>query len=830
MLRRAALLLALPLLTAFAIPAQSEASRTILVLDGSGSMWGQINGEPKITIAQRVIGDLLASIPAEQELGLYVYGHRRKGDCGDIELMVAPGPDTRAAIQAAVDGISPKGKTPLSAAVIAAAEALKYGEEAATVILVSDGRETCELDPCAVGQQLEETGVGFTAHVIGFDVTAAEDRAQLQCLAENTGGRFLTASNAEELSEALAEVSAPAVPEPPATLDMVFTATDGVGGPVLRSGLIWTLTNTDTGQDVLAGFEVPDLRISLAPGPYRATVIRKADEAEATLELTVAEDASREIVLALASSTPPATVAGPAAAPAGSTIAVTWTGPNEEGDFIVVVAPDAADAQSINYSYTRDGSPLALVMPPEPGSYELRYLRRDGRQVLARQPIEATALAVTLTAPETAQIGAAIAVQWTGPDYKNDYIAVSQLDDQDARQINYSYTRDGTPLMLTMPAEPGTYEIRYVLAQDRTVIARRPVTVEAAEVTLAAPDTAIVGANVIVQWQGPDERNDYIAVARPDAPGNQQETYSYTRDGMPLQLQMPSEPGTYEIRYVLAQGRTILATRPVEVTEVSATLAAPATAPAGATVTVTWEGPDYRNDYIAVSRPDDPGNRQETYSYTRDGKPLQLQMPSEPGSYEIRYVMAQNRRVIARTPVTVDEVTASLTAPSTAKVGEPVIVQWEGPDYRNDYIAVARTDDPGNRHVTYTYTRDGAPLRLAMPPEPGSYEIRYIQSQGRKILAAQTIEIADIEIFFDMPNTGKAGERLRVDWVGPDYQNDYIAIARADAPDNQQESYTRTREGSPLLIDLPDTPGVYELRYVMNQGRRVLGRAEIIVE
>ncbi|MEM9050013.1 MAG: VWA domain-containing protein [Pseudomonadota bacterium] len=828
MLRRAALILALPILTALASPAASDASRTILVLDGSGSMWGQINGEAKITIAQRVIGDLLATIPAEQELGLFVYGHRRKGDCGDIELMVEPGPDTRAAIRAAVEGISPKGKTPLSATVIAAAEALKYGEEAATVILVSDGRETCALDPCAVGRQLEETGVGFTAHVIGFDVTEAEDRAQLQCLAENTGGRFLTAANAEELSAALAEVSAP--PEPPAALDMVFTATDGEGGRVLRAGLVWTLTNTETGQDVLAGFEVPDLRIALALGPYRATVLRKADGAEAVLDLTVAEDTPRQIVLVLASSIPPATVAGPVSAPLGSTIAVSWTGPDEQGDFIVVAAPDAPDTQSVNYSYTREGSPLQLLMPPEPGTYELRYLRRDGRQVLARQAIAITALDVALSAPDTAQIGSSVAVQWSGPDYQNDYIAVARTDEADNRQVNYTYTRQGTPLMLKMPAEPGRYEIRYVLAQDRTVIARRPVTVEEAAVTLTAPESATAGANVIVEWQGPDAQNDYIAVAHPDDPGNRQATYSYTRNGSPLQLQMPSEPGRYEVRYVLNQGRTVLASRPIEVTEIAATLSAPASAPAGATVTVTWEGPDYQNDYIAVARPDDPGNRQATYSYTRSGAPLPLKMPAEPGVYEIRYVMAQDRRVIARQPVTVTAVTASLSAPSAAKIGEPVIVQWQGPDYQNDYISVSKPDDPGNRQVNYTYTREGAPLRLTMPAEPGRYEIRYIQSQGRKILAAQTVEIADIEAFFDMPGTGKAGEKLRVDWVGPDYQGDYIALAKPGQPDDRYESYTYTRAGSPLLIDLPDTPGVYEIRYVMRQGRRVLGRADLTVE
>ncbi|MEC8195435.1 MAG: VWA domain-containing protein [Pseudomonadota bacterium] len=175
----------------------------IVVMDGSGSMWGQIEGVAKITIAQQVMGESMSTLPADLDLGLTVYGHRRKGDCSDIETVVLPGPDTRAAITSAVNGISPKGKTPMADAVVAAAKALRHTEEAATVILVSDGIETCVPDVCVVAKELEATGVDFTAHVVGFDVTDPEALAQFQCMAEATGGKFLAAANADELGNAL---------------------------------------------------------------------------------------------------------------------------------------------------------------------------------------------------------------------------------------------------------------------------------------------------------------------------------------------------------------------------------------------------------------------------------------------------------------------------------------------------------------------------------------------------------------------------------------------------------------------------------------------------
>ena len=185
------------------IAAETEAEKAILVLDASGSMWGQVDGTHKITIAREVIGGLLDEWNPNVELGISAYGHREKGNCADIETLVPVGPVDRQQMMTAVDGLNPKGKTPLTSAVREAAETLRYGEERATVILVSDGKETCDADPCAVAAELEATGVDFTAHVVGFDVTE-EEKAQLQCIADETGGKFLSAGNSAELHEAMA--------------------------------------------------------------------------------------------------------------------------------------------------------------------------------------------------------------------------------------------------------------------------------------------------------------------------------------------------------------------------------------------------------------------------------------------------------------------------------------------------------------------------------------------------------------------------------------------------------------------------------------------------
>lgn len=198
------------LLSGAALAQSSSSGSAMLVLDASGSMWGQIDGRTKIELAREAVDGLLADWPSDVSLGLMAYGHRRKGDCADIEVIRPSEGFDGARLRSDVAALSPKGMTPISAAVREAAEQLRFVEQAATVILVSDGEETCNADPCALGRELEALGVAFTAHVVGFDVEhGSMAQQQLQCLAEQTGGRYFHAADGQALIDALQSVSAP---------------------------------------------------------------------------------------------------------------------------------------------------------------------------------------------------------------------------------------------------------------------------------------------------------------------------------------------------------------------------------------------------------------------------------------------------------------------------------------------------------------------------------------------------------------------------------------------------------------------------------------------
>ena len=117
----------LALLLPLSLAAQQRPN-TILVMDGSGSMWGQIDGVNKIVIAREVVAEVLGDFPEDQNLGLTVYGHRTRGDCSDIETVIAPATGTAGQIVDVVNAINPRGRTPMTDAIIAAAEALRYTE------------------------------------------------------------------------------------------------------------------------------------------------------------------------------------------------------------------------------------------------------------------------------------------------------------------------------------------------------------------------------------------------------------------------------------------------------------------------------------------------------------------------------------------------------------------------------------------------------------------------------------------------------------------------------------------------------------------------------
>lgn len=296
--------IALLLLLPASVPASAqdeprEVGKVMLVLDASGSMWGQIEGVSKIEIARETVGGLFSGLDRQMDLGLMAYGHREEGNCQDIETLIPVGQGSPEAIVSAVNSINPLGKTPLSDSVRRAAQELGYTEGKATVILVSDGLENCNADPCAVAAELEAAGVDFTAHVVGFDLSE-EERQALSCVADNTGGRFLAASDAASLGDALSQVvqtTQEAAPTPVGGIP--FRALLAEGGPVVERGAFWSVfaVAADSSESPAATDSVARPSFDLDPGNYLARVKAGLAMAEAAFEVTETGPESVEVIL-----------------------------------------------------------------------------------------------------------------------------------------------------------------------------------------------------------------------------------------------------------------------------------------------------------------------------------------------------------------------------------------------------------------------------------------------------------------------------------------------------------------------------------------------------
>ena len=328
------LLAALLLPALLAVTPVAASPPLALIIDSSGSMAADLDGQPRLDIARHVILEQAAVWAKGAELGLVAYGHRREGDCGDIETLLPVGPLDMAGLGTALDQLRARGKTPLSASLIEAARLLPDG---GSIILVSDGLETCQADPCAVATSLHAANLDLRIFVIGFGLTEPELDA-LSCIAANGGGQLLSADDAQSLGQTLAQVGeaaavpppvlatsapqpvvadpapadpeplpaivepvpvepepAPAPPPPPTPVPVGFVATTAAG-PV-PAPVQWTVTPVDGDQPVYEGAGI-GIALDLLPGRYAFALAGNNVSSGAELEVTGPVDAPIPVPMA----------------------------------------------------------------------------------------------------------------------------------------------------------------------------------------------------------------------------------------------------------------------------------------------------------------------------------------------------------------------------------------------------------------------------------------------------------------------------------------------------------------------------------------------------
>ncbi len=220
--------------------ADGEAAKVLLMLDASGSMKDpDPTGGTKMDAAKKALISSLDAIPANVEVGLRVYGagndgNGAPGSCEDSQLITPVGPLDKAAMTESINGFTPRGDTPIAYALQQGANDLGTDGKR-RIILVSDGEETCDPDPCATVKNLVNSGIDVQIDTVGFAVEETA-RKQLSCIAEAGGGTYYEAKDGAALEASLDTLGARAARPFTVMGTPVEGSPDFKGAPLLAPG------------------------------------------------------------------------------------------------------------------------------------------------------------------------------------------------------------------------------------------------------------------------------------------------------------------------------------------------------------------------------------------------------------------------------------------------------------------------------------------------------------------------------------------------------------------------------------------------------------------
>lgn len=218
---------------------------TVVVLDASGSMTEtDVDGRSRMDAAKQAVGEFIDRVPATDELGLVTYGtgtgsseEEKAAGCADISVLAGVGEKDREGLKADVAGLTPRGYTPIGNALRKASELLP-GEGSRSIVLVSDGIDTCAPPPvCEVAKELKDQGVDLVVHTIGFMVDDAA-RAELECIAQTTGGTYADASGVEALRETLTKATTRTAVGYQLPQEVVEFTSDKTQAPMIEPGTV----------------------------------------------------------------------------------------------------------------------------------------------------------------------------------------------------------------------------------------------------------------------------------------------------------------------------------------------------------------------------------------------------------------------------------------------------------------------------------------------------------------------------------------------------------------------------------------------------------------
>jgi Ca-activated chloride channel family protein len=182
-----------------------------IVFDCSASMAEPAaGGRTKMDVAKGLVAKLVNSVPNGLNLTFVIYGHNKQLNCQAVSILRPLGPinaNSKAQLAKAVEALKPVGNTPIALALRTAGKEVLKNNAFSGIVLVSDGKETCNGNPTAEAAALAKNPkLNFGIQVVGFDVTP-DERRSLEEIATAGNGKYFNAQTSDDLVAVLEDIA-----------------------------------------------------------------------------------------------------------------------------------------------------------------------------------------------------------------------------------------------------------------------------------------------------------------------------------------------------------------------------------------------------------------------------------------------------------------------------------------------------------------------------------------------------------------------------------------------------------------------------------------------
>ncbi len=637
--------------------AKNEPTRILFLVDASASMATSWSGSAGDRMgAVRTTLDALEEVfqgrNFQPEVSLRVFGDQLQPSnpesCADTRLIRSWIPADEDNLGACLDDIQPHGAGSLALALDGVLLDLEVPRENDLVLIIVDGLTRCDRDLQKAFDSLTLDGEGAEVHIFGFGLNVT-DQAELSTYAHYHAIGW-PAQLIQGVSMAISQhVSLPLLEE---TIELDLNAIGNLGFEL-------------EGLDIVGTWNKEPISVDLS----REKLLIKASLGTATVIATGSEQGPRRHLVRVpvvperrlsleffkAGTVDLSVQIDESGWGRPGVIEATWHGAPED-ELQLVLQENGVPGGSWFYSKTIKGpdGQVSLSLPTQAADLvlQLRTPVGLGDGIIAAVLFFSPGRAMTLEAPEKANAGGSVAVSWDGESYSGDVVTLVPVEAPPEALGTVVEAVEGSPRDFFVPFDQCSYEFRYIDGRSFEVLARTPLEVRAAIAGLMALPITPGSKTIDVHWWGPAGPMDVIILTTADAEGSEYLNWASPSDGSPSRFRAPQTPGDYEIRYLI-EGKQAAATLPLKIETVPVSLDVPKTVRVGERLRIAWTGPQGPNDFLVLVRRGQNLGKQLDFAYVSAGSPTSLAAPGRPGVYEVRYIAALRRKVLATATVKV---------------------------------------------------------------------------------------------------------------------------------------------------------------------------------